>query len=219
MNQEKQSVREKIIIATVQCIEKYGIHSLTTRVIAKEAGVNSAAINYYFGTKEKLLNETLHHAMNNALGDSGEIMARNEDPYFTLYIVLSFFLAGMVRYPGLMKAFFYEPFLQENYTGFFIDRLSLMLNDLQKKLAPFPAEQDNTGLKLSITQICSAIIFMGLFPGVFRDFLGFEVSTPEKQQEYIEHLFDHYQLGANFKNSEEQKQKAKEMVEFYLGNR
>ena len=51
-------------MATIDCIGRDGIQSLTTRKIAKEAGVNSAAINYYFGSKEKLVEKALNQTLN-----------------------------------------------------------------------------------------------------------------------------------------------------------
>jgi AcrR family transcriptional regulator len=218
MSQEEQSVREKIILAAIRCIEKEGIHSLTTRMIAKEAEVNSAAINYYFGAKEKLIDEALRHAMNNALGDSGEIMARSDDPYFNLYTIFSLFFTGMIRYPGLMKALFYDPFIQENYTGSFSQHLSMILDELYQKIKPLAADEHRAGLKLSMIQMCSAIFFMGLFPRFFQGFLNLDPASPEKQREYMEHLFSHYQMGVKFENSEEQRRVAREMVDYYMGN-
>ena len=50
-----QSTKEKILHATIDAIVKNGIQNVTTRVIAQEAGVNNAALHYYFGTKEQLL--------------------------------------------------------------------------------------------------------------------------------------------------------------------
>lgn len=219
MPQEEQSVREKIILAAIRCIEKEGIHSLTTRSIAREAEVNIAAINYYFGTKEKLMDEALLHAMNNALGDSGEIMARSDDPYFNLYTILSLFQTGMLRYPGLMKALFYDPFIQENYTGPFIRHFGIMLDELHQRLEPLVDDENKTTLKLSIAQMCAGIIFMGLFPKFFQDFLNFDLTSPEKQQEYMEHLFRHYQIGIKFENTPEKQRMAEEMVKYYMQNK
>ena len=51
MSTEEQSIRERIFLATLTCIERDGLDSMTVRDIAKEANVNTAAINYYFGTK------------------------------------------------------------------------------------------------------------------------------------------------------------------------
>lgn len=219
MPQEESSVREKIILAVIHCLEKEGINSLTTRSIAKEADVNIAAINYYFGTKEKLIDEALRHAMNNALGDSGEIMARSEDPYFNLYTILSLFQTGMLRYPGLMKALFYDPFIQENYTGPFIQHFGIMLDELHQRLEPLVDDGNKATLKLSIAQICSSIIFTGLFPKFFQDFLDLDLTSPEKQREYMEHLFSHYQNGIKFENTPEKQRMAAEMVKYYMQNK
>lgn len=219
MPQEEPSVREKIILAAIRCIEKEGIHSLTTRTIAKEADANVAAINYYFGAKEKLIDEALRHAINNALGDSEEIVARSDDPYFNLYTIFTLFLTGMVRYPGLMKALFYDPFIQKNYTGPFIQRFSIILNELYQRLEPMMTDENKASVKLSIVQMCSSILFMGLFPQFFQNFLNLDLTSPEKQREYMEHLFSHYQTGIKFENTGEQQRKAEEMVKYYMENK
>jgi AcrR family transcriptional regulator len=216
---EEQPVREKIILAAIRCLEREGLHSVTTRTIAKEAEVNVAAINYYFGTKEKLMDEALRHAMNNALGDLGEIMAGSEDPSFKLFTVFNLFFTGMIRYPGLMKAFFYDPFIQKNYTGPFAHRFSIMLNELHQRLEPLVDEENKATFKLSITQMCASMIFMGLFPNFFQDFFECDLAVPEKQREFIEHLFRHYKMGIEFENILERRGKVAEMVGYFMTNK
>ena len=54
--------RERIIEATLDGIDRVGVAGLTVRVIAAEADVNGAAINYYFGTQDRLLEEVLDRA-------------------------------------------------------------------------------------------------------------------------------------------------------------
>ena len=63
------SVEEKIIRATIDCIEEFGIVGATTRRIAKSAEVNIAAINYYFRSKDRLIEIGLHQTMENSFGD------------------------------------------------------------------------------------------------------------------------------------------------------
>ena len=46
MEEKDDPAKSKIIAATIDCIEREGIQTLTIRKIAREAGVNSAAINY-----------------------------------------------------------------------------------------------------------------------------------------------------------------------------
>ena len=48
MEYASDSMEEKIILATIECLEKYGFQGTTIRKIAEAAGSNSAAVNYYF---------------------------------------------------------------------------------------------------------------------------------------------------------------------------
>ncbi|MFH5835891.1 TetR/AcrR family transcriptional regulator [Proteiniclasticum sp. C24MP] len=55
---ELNSVEEKILDRTLYLIGKTGTISVPVRAIAKEADVNVASINYYFRSKEELINKT-----------------------------------------------------------------------------------------------------------------------------------------------------------------
>ena len=66
MNDKPASVEGKIIQAAIECIEKYGISGATNRQIALEAGVNNAAINYYFRSKEVLIQRCMEITLKNA---------------------------------------------------------------------------------------------------------------------------------------------------------
>ncbi len=46
------TTEEKIILAAINCIEKYGLENTTIRKIGEEAGTNSASISYYFRSKD-----------------------------------------------------------------------------------------------------------------------------------------------------------------------
>lgn len=51
---EKEATRRKILNITKRLMRQEGIGNLTIRKIAKEANVNVASINYYFGSKDDL---------------------------------------------------------------------------------------------------------------------------------------------------------------------
>jgi AcrR family transcriptional regulator len=72
--EEQATVRDRIILATVNCIERDGLEAVTVRAIAKEAEVNTAAVNYYFGTKERLIQAALSRTLEEGfLGSLGEL--------------------------------------------------------------------------------------------------------------------------------------------------
>jgi len=55
MSENERSVEERSIRVTITCIEAEGLERTTIRRIADIAGVNSAAINYYFRSRERLI--------------------------------------------------------------------------------------------------------------------------------------------------------------------
>lgn len=54
-----KDTREQILEATLAFIRTEGLAPLTIRTIAERAGVNVAAVNYHFGSKEALVDEVL----------------------------------------------------------------------------------------------------------------------------------------------------------------
>jgi AcrR family transcriptional regulator len=59
-------MREAILTAASRCIIERGHAALSTRAVAKAAGVNQSLIHYYFGTRERLMLAVLDQ-MNQAL--------------------------------------------------------------------------------------------------------------------------------------------------------
>jgi len=72
---------KRILEATIACIEQDGIDNLTTRKIAEQAGVNIAAINYYFRSKERLVEEAKQMTLEHMRGDLLEIVEQVETPF------------------------------------------------------------------------------------------------------------------------------------------
>jgi AcrR family transcriptional regulator len=59
--QSNSSCRNRILEAAGEIFAECGYRSATVRRICEQAGVNIAAINYYFGGKEKLYSEVLRY--------------------------------------------------------------------------------------------------------------------------------------------------------------
>ena len=67
MGTETGEMELKIIEAAIACIEKYGYGETTVRKIAAQADVNVAAVNYYFGSKDELINRALEISLQKRL--------------------------------------------------------------------------------------------------------------------------------------------------------
>src|SRR5688500_7063444 len=131
MSGDRAAVRERIVLATIERIEAGGIKELTVRDIAAAAGVNVAAINYYFGSKEALLAAALEASSAHARSDTEEYLARLEgDPEGALCELLLYYMEGALRYPRIYKAHLFRPFTEDDYTGPFPSWFSGVLGRL-----------------------------------------------------------------------------------------
>lgn len=63
--------RERLLEAAVDVFGKYGFEAATTRMIAKEAGVNIATIPYYFNGKDGLYHAAVTHIIEKIEGRAG----------------------------------------------------------------------------------------------------------------------------------------------------
>lgn len=71
------TTRENIINATLKIIGEEGFQNVTIRKIATIAGVNVAAINYHFGSKDIVINEALKY-LTGKLKDSFKYLSEKE---------------------------------------------------------------------------------------------------------------------------------------------
>ncbi len=191
MTRPGADVRERIVLAAIESIEREGIDAVTTRSIARAAKVNVAAVNYYFGSKQRLLDTALKRTLENAFSATPEEEAsRGDDPRSVLRSLLREFLAGMLQFPGLTMAHLYGPLVRHDYRGpaarefrGFLERLGGLVE------AVLPARERYRS-RLVVTQLMSAIVAVGLLPGLFEDFARIEFDDPKAREGYVSQLLD-----------------------------
>jgi AcrR family transcriptional regulator len=189
MSQEQLSTREKIILAAIDCIEESGLQSLTIRSIAAKAEVNSAAISYYFGTKEKLVEEVLNRTLQEFKKMPEEILrAEGEDQKQRLQAFFTALLDGLVRRPRIAKAHLQPSLLEGNYGTPFCDMFNSFLTGLLRRFEEIQSGQREHNLRPLIIQSISAVLIPGLMPGLFQYFAGLDFADPDARRSYVEDL-------------------------------
>ncbi len=192
MSKRKTLTREKIVIAAIECIEEQGLQSLTIRSIASKAGVNSAAINYYFDTKGRLVEEALERTLEEFKKIPEEtLQADNLDSRDRLRAFFSALFDGLIRWPRIVRAHLQSPLFEANYGTRFVDTFNSFLTDLLRKLEEMPLGPQEQNLRLRIIQSFSAVLIPGLMPGLFRYFSGLDFTDPDARKSYIEDLVTH----------------------------
>jgi AcrR family transcriptional regulator len=188
-----EEVKGKIILATINCIEQNGVQAVTIRKIAEMAKVNVAAVNYHFGSKDNLVKLALDQTLKEAfIVNVADHFDGNQDISSALEDYFKTTLEGTITYPGITKAHLYDPFINNNYKGTFVEKFQIFMEDLQSRIKPlFPGRSDEDMI-IIVIQMFSAIFLPGILPGLFSKFPEMDFADSQKREKYISLLLNHY---------------------------
>jgi AcrR family transcriptional regulator len=188
MNENPNPVEEKIILATIDCIEKYGIVGATNRRIALIAGVNNAAINYYFRSKDVLIQRCMEITLKNAFDLSEMPPMPGLSAEERCIAILLDLIQGGYRYPGITRAHFYNLLVEGQYDARLQDRINLFIESLAGDLLGRGCRLAPEELKLALTQIVSAVILAILAPQLFERQYGADLQDAVIRHNYVTRL-------------------------------
>jgi AcrR family transcriptional regulator len=183
------SNEEKIILATISCIEKYGIEKTTIRQIGKEAGVNSASISYYFRSKDALMQRVMDITLDNAFDMGNFEDTRNLPARERLVCVMNGMITGALKYPNITRAFFSDLLHSCNYNSPMVKKCNAFIGQLESELKAIYPTISSEDIRMVLMQITSAtFLFLGLFPGFFTGFPEINLSDDKIRRMYVEKL-------------------------------
>lgn len=188
MNSEPVEI--KIIEAAIECIEQFGLKGATNRRIAEKAGVNLAAINYYFRSKENLITRVMETTLNNAFDwdDIQELPGNTAKE--RCIAVFDDLIEGGCNYPGITRAHFYDLITDGNYDSKIVKRycgfIKKLSEDLYQRGTPLTREQ----LNLAVSQIASACFMAILAPKLNEDSLGLNFCNAETRHQFVTTLVE-----------------------------
>jgi len=179
--------RERLIEAAIQQIERQGLSQLTVRGVAAAAGMNIAAVNYHFGSKQALVAAALESTILHMVKDTDAYLERlPADPGGVLGELLGYYLEGALRYPRISKAHLYDAFVAEDYRGPFPALFAPVLPRLRAALRASVPGLDERGAAQRLVAALSAVYFPAFFGGLFRS-LG-TLETPRERAAYVQQL-------------------------------
>jgi AcrR family transcriptional regulator len=168
MSAQTGSTRRLILEAAAACIEKYGIDQLTTRKIAQEAGTNIASINYYFHTKDDLVEETLSMTINHMLEDVFATIDDVQKPLeAALEEVFFYLIEGSLRFPGITTAHLYGAIVDKEYGSPSARAMRRLFERLAGRVQEAFPETAPDLIRFLLSQVLSAIMFTMLAPNFF----------------------------------------------------
>lgn len=186
-------VREKIILAAIDTIEKDGLQGVTIRTVAERAGVNSAAINYYFRSKQNLLDTVFKTTIEHSIGDLEAILdAGSKDARAMLEEFLIYLMDGAVLYPGLTKSHMYDVLVGRKADNLFLRRFNALLGKLAGRIKAFKPEESEEAVRIKVVQMMSAVILPALMPRAFRPLTGKTFDNMETRRSYVKTVVESF---------------------------
>jgi len=189
MEANSLSVEDRIVQAAIECIERYGIQGATNRKIAALAGVNNAAINYYFRSKEVLVERCMRVTLDNAFDweDIANLPGRTARERCAA--IFNDLIQGGINYPGLTRSHFFDLISHGNYQSLAVEKLNEFVENLAKDLDQKGAGLEANELRLACVQITSAAMMVILAPQLFVPF-GFDLRDPATRHSFVNRLVD-----------------------------
>ena len=190
----KEEVKRKIIQTTIECIEQEGIQGATIRKIADLAGVNVAAINYHFGSKEQLfkivMNATLNESFVQNINDYEDMW--QSDTKKALRFFLEDTLEGAINYPNITKAHLADTFNKSDYNTNTVYRLNDFLTTLHNLVKLELRSETEIESKIAVSQLFASILMFGMMPDLLNEFLNFDLKDKENQQIFVQTLLNNF---------------------------
>ncbi|HTN92650.1 MAG TPA: TetR/AcrR family transcriptional regulator [Sorangium sp.] len=179
--------RQRLVVAAIEQIEQHGIGQATVRKIAAAAGVNIAAVNYYFRSKEALLAAALEGSIRHMLEDGEELLARMPgDPLDALSGLLGYYLEGCLRFPNLSRAHLNDAFHGDDYSGPFPVLFGPVIERLRDLVQAAVPGLDQRAAAHRVVTALSAVFFPAFFAGLFQG-LG-ALGSPADRLAYVREL-------------------------------
>jgi len=185
------NIEQKIIEATINCIEKYGLENVTNSLISEEAEVNSAAVSYYFRGKDNLIRIAQETALRNGFEWADYAQTEGLHPREQLKAILIQLAEGAQRYPNLTKSFFADAFLRGDYSGLGVQKLNEFLRVVLEHIQPkCPSVGPETLKSVIYRTFCGGVLPVITFPRLLDNFLGGAADNKDAVSAHIEALID-----------------------------
>ncbi|MBN2046699.1 MAG: TetR/AcrR family transcriptional regulator [Anaerolineaceae bacterium] len=177
-----------IIEATIDCIEEFGLNGATNRRIAAKAGVNIAAINYYFRSKQVLLDTVMQITLDNAFDWEDLRALPGEDALSWCTEIFVDLLKGAKRYPGLTRAHFQDVFIEANYQTPGAKRMQAFSAQLVDELLARGLDKDRGTTAEAVTQLCLTFISASMIPQFYAETFNIDLTDEAQIRAFFRNL-------------------------------
>jgi AcrR family transcriptional regulator len=183
---------DRIVLATLAVIERDGLDALTVRGIAREAGVNIAAISYYFRSKDDLvalvLERALDRGVKDPLVDFDRLAGAGKDARVALAGAIEAFLESAVRFPRTVVAQLHGPIVMQDYRRDVVVRMNALLDRLFARLRKRLVGRGDAQKRTTLAQLWSAVVMTAIAPMLMRPFGRADLRETKQRRAWVSAL-------------------------------
>lgn len=190
-NEREGSTKEHILHVTLELIKNEGFDGVTVRKIANRADVNIGLINYYFGSKEKLLNASIQLLIRSLREIFMILDDQSLPPKNRLKQFLVKYLTTHEQYPFIIRKLINEePIIFESQKEFIEFVKAIGLKKVYNTIKELTGEQDEEKLTIMMTHVLGAIMAPMLIEPLYKKVTGEVLPDKEKRIDlFIERYF------------------------------
>ncbi|MDK8179528.1 TetR/AcrR family transcriptional regulator [Paenibacillus sp. UMB4589-SE434] len=182
--------KAKILAAALDMIKEDGFESITIRKIAARSDTNISLVNYYFGSKDKLINEVIKHLLSGFQESFVLLDDLTLTPGQRLKSFLLHYVQVIQQYPELVArtiAMGTKMFTSQVEYGEFLQATGF--HKVQHVLSEMTDEQQPDQLMTMLMQVFGAIFLPALMRPILEGGAGVNMGPTEQQ---IDLLFERY---------------------------
>ncbi len=197
------STKEKIIKVTMEIIAAEGFQNVTVRKITSRAGVNLAAVNYYFGSKDAVINEALITVTLQLKNAFLHLKEEKMDPPSRLALFLKDYAEVLFKYPDIIKIIIdqnihnYPTRVEAGYQEYLKDE---GLNLIIGTLGQINPDESIIILKMRALHLLSCLAFPILMGDRIIEMIEIDLNDIENRKIYSDLLLNYLSLASSSHN-------------------
>lgn len=184
-----KTTKDRIINATLDIIAAEGFQKATVRKIAARGGVNVAAINYHFGSKDAVVNEAIKHILVQMKETFQCLEDNNVNPETRLRNFIHTYINTLFDYPDIIKNLIDQSIHDYpgpvEYQEYLKEEGAKLISGIIAQIRP--GEDPISYLIISL-QLLSCMSFPILLGSRIQETSGVDLSIPAVRSRYADQL-------------------------------
>ena len=181
-----ESIKEKIVSVTTDLIQDSsgGIEKITTRLIAKQAGVAIGLINYHFESKDQLIEICVQRIIGEVIASFKPDINKETNPIKRLKKVVKLVIDFLIANPSVSRI----SILGDMKTPKILDNTMKTVLGFSLSLADCNiSEKEKTILLFSLTSVMQGVF---LRRDICKECLDFDFNKKEERDSFIDFIID-----------------------------